>query len=118
MTNNKEDLVRLKHILKAIGLIEKFSSDINNINQFHKNDLVQAAVTRQLEIIGEASANISEELKLQTNDIAWREIKDFRNAMIHEYFKIDIGLVWSAIEIDLPVLKEQITSLTEELNDE
>ncbi len=54
MSGKKEDLVRLKHILKAIELIEEFSSDID-IEEFYDDDLVQSAVVRQLEIIGEAS---------------------------------------------------------------
>lgn len=117
MKVKKADVVRVKHILKAIELVEKFTSDIN-YEEFYNSDLVQSAVIRQLEIIGEASANVSNELKLCSENIAWREIKGFRNVIIHEYFRIDIALIWSTIENELPILKEQIQLLVENIKDE
>lgn len=71
----------------------------------------QSAVIRQFEIIGEASANISDELKKCEPDVEWNTIKGFRNLLVHEYFRVDVTEVWSTIENDLPVLKKQIQSI-------
>jgi len=75
---------------------------------------MQSAIIRQFEIIGEASANISLDMKDSNPDIEWGTIKGFRNVLVHEYFRVDVGEVWSAIKNDLPILREQIQALIEE----
>jgi uncharacterized protein with HEPN domain len=60
------------------------------------------AVVRCFEVIGEAAAMVSEETKLTNPSIEWREIKDFRNKLIHDYFGIDYETVWQIIQSDLP----------------
>lgn len=77
--------------------------------------MMQSAIIRQFEIIGEAASKISEELKKNSSDIEWVTIKDFRNLFAHEYFRVDVAEVWSAIQHDIPILKEQISSLIEKL---
>lgn len=110
MKNEEKDLVRLKHIIDAIKLIEKFSKDLN-FDQF-KNDLMaQSAMIRQFEIIGEASTNISSETKNNNPDIKWNLLKDYRNLLIHEYFRIDIIGVWGTVKNDIPNLKKEIQLL-------
>ncbi len=105
MKNQDKDVVRLKHILKAIELIESFTEEIN-LDEFEGNLMVQSAVIRQFEIIGEASANLSDELKNRKSNIEWATIKGFRNLLVHEYFRVDVSEVWSTVENDLPVLKK------------
>jgi uncharacterized protein with HEPN domain len=63
------------------------------------------AVVRELEIIGEASNNLSEEFREQYSDILWRRMKDMRNFLIHEYFGINLKVVWDTCKKDLPELK-------------
>lgn len=113
MKNKDKDKVRLLHILEAIELIEDFSSG-KNFEVFSDDKMMQSAVIRQFEIIGEATANLSDYLKENYPDVEWDIIKGFRNLLIHEYFRIDEREVWSAISKDIPVLKEQIISILED----
>jgi uncharacterized protein with HEPN domain len=112
MKNNQRDVVRLKHILKAIELLEDFTSDVN-IKDFEEDDLIQSGVVRQLEIIGEASANLSDDLKFSHTHIPWRDFQKFRNTLIHEYFRIDIYQAWQTAKFELPQLKEEIRKILE-----
>ena len=83
---------RLQDILKAIDKIELYLNG-TTLNQFKKNELVIDAVIRNLEIIGEASKNISPSIKKQYPDIPWAEMSGMRNILIHEYFGVDLKIV-------------------------
>jgi len=110
MKKNEKDFVRIRHIEQAIQLIEEFVKGVP-AGEFLKDLLRQSAVIRQLEIIGEAASNISEVIKKECPDIEWDKIKGFRNLVVHEYFRVDAGEVWTTVEYDLPRLKEQISML-------
>jgi len=69
----------------------------------------------QLQIIGEAARAMSEEIYKQYPDILWRDIIDFRNLLVHEYFRIDIRLVWKIVEQELPSLKQQINTILQSM---
>lgn len=73
------------------------------------------ACIKQLEIIGEASGHISEEIKTQFSEIEWSQIKGMRNIFVHEYFGIDSRLVWEIIKHDLSELKEKIKAIINSL---
>ena len=107
MKSNEGDQVRISHIKEAIALILEFTSEMDFEN-FARNKLVQSAVTRQFEIIGEAASNISDETKNSFPEIEWRKIKGFRNLLIHEYFRVDSAELWEAITHDISILDEQI----------
>ena len=64
-----------------------------------------SAVIREFEIIGEATKHLPDTLTQHYTDVAWRDVKDFRNLLIHEYFGIDHRIVWNTILYDLPKLK-------------
>lgn len=97
----------------AITEVERYRDD-HTYEQFLAAQWDQAAVTRHLEIIGEAAAHISPDYQAAHPDIPWRRIADFRNVLIHEYFAVDVGLVWKILRQDLPALRENITSLLKE----
>ena len=101
---------RLLHILDSIQEIEKYTQNIS-LDDFLKNDMMQNACIRLLEVIGEASRSISDDLKLQFPEIEWREIVDLRNLLLHEYFGVDLNIVWSIIQFDLPPLKSKIQNV-------
>ncbi|MCK5809014.1 DUF86 domain-containing protein [bacterium] len=106
----KSDLPYLLHIQEAIEKIELFT-DHMEYDDFAENDLIASAVIRKLEIIGEASKNISEELKREHKEIPWRIMTDMRNFLIHEYFGIDVSAVWKTLQKDLPTLKTNIKNI-------
>jgi len=104
----------LKDILQAIDSIEKFVKDMN-FEEFKNNDLVSSAVIRKFEIIGEASRNIPKEIRKKYPDIPWKTMIGFRDKLIHFYFGIKYELVWKAIKVNLPELKEKIKKIYEDL---
>lgn len=108
------DAVYLAHIRDAIGEIERYSFD-HTYDQYLANTWDQAAVARNLEIIGEASTQLSAEFKNAGQGIPWRKISDFRNVLTHEYFAIDPLLVWEIMQKDLPGLKKAIERLLKEV---
>jgi uncharacterized protein with HEPN domain len=73
--------------------------------------MLQDAVIRRFEIIGEASTKISEDIKNKNPQVQWRLMKGMRNKLIHEYFGVSAITIYSTIKLDLPVLKEQLENL-------
>lgn len=99
----KNDLAYIEHILYAISKIEDFTSSMAR-SQFDKNELVQDAVIRNIEIIGEASKRVSDDFKANHSEIPWREMAGMRDKLIHDYMGVDLDVVWRTIEIDIPEL--------------
>ncbi len=109
---NKDQLVFIKHIRDAIKLIEDFTSRYVQKNFLH-DDLVQSAVVRQIEIMGEATKNISESFKKDYPKIPWSDLAGMRDKLIHGYFGVDFNRVWKVVREDVPKLKKQITEILE-----
>lgn len=81
------------------------------LSQFKNNELVIDAVVRNLEVIGEASKNIPLTIQRTYPDIPWEQMKGMRNILIHEYFGVDIKIVWHTAKKYLPPLKKQLQSI-------
>ncbi|MDF1611611.1 HepT-like ribonuclease domain-containing protein [Stygiobacter electus] len=105
--------VYLTDILDEIDKAKLFIKGIN-FKQFEKDDKTQYAVIRCLEIIGEASKKIPNTIKQKYSDVPWKEISCMRNKLIHEYFGINILMVWKTIKKDLPPLKKIILQIIKE----
>ena len=71
--------------------------------EFCSDRKTYSAVIREFETIGEAVGKLPEELKGSRSNVEWQDIKDFRNLLSHEYFGVDLEIVWKIIEDDLPV---------------
>jgi uncharacterized protein with HEPN domain len=112
----KKDRVYLTHILDAISDIEKFMKGVSEV-EFFENREKQYAVLRALEIIGEATKNLSNELKTQSAGIHWKNIAEMRDKLIHAYFGVNLPLVWETVKKDLPQLKKQVIKILETSND-
>ena len=110
----KNKLVPIYHIRDAIFDIENHIKDLS-FDDFAQDVLVQDAVIRKFIIIGEAANNVTDDIKAAYNDIRWQDMKDFRNVLVHEYFRIELDAVWEAILYRLPGLKVQIGNIIEEL---
>lgn len=103
----------LGHILKAIERIHRYTADMDEI-AFLSSELVQDAVIRNIEIIGEASNNIQRaapEFAAQHDDIPWMVMYTMRNRVSHGYDQVDFEIVWKTICRDLPNLYSQIASI-------
>jgi uncharacterized protein with HEPN domain len=79
--------------------------------EFCNDRKTYSAVIREFEIIGEAVGKLPEELKASCPDVEWQDIKDFRNLLSHEYFGVDLEIVWKIIEDDLPALMTAIREI-------
>ena len=115
MKREKADEIRLRHILDAILYIEKFSAGRAK-NDIYKDDMYRFSVERQLEIIGEAANNLSPSLISNYNDVPWPQIISFRNFIVHEYFGLDLDLVWNVIIIHIPPFKLQIEKILADIS--
>ena len=113
MTNR--DLFRLEHIYAGIEKIEYLAGILYNQENFETKWIEQDAIIRNLEIIGEAVVNISDELKLEYPDVSWKEIRGMRNIVTHQYFGLELSEVWSTVVNDIPLLKKQIHKIVEDL---
>lgn len=101
------DKVRIQHILNAIQEIEVYLID-TEMELFLTNSMMKFACIKQLEIVGEASNHLSNELKEKFSSVSWAQIIGMRNVFVHEYFGVDSTLVWEIIKTDLPDLKQDI----------
>lgn len=115
--NRKTDLPYLLHIRDAITLIGEWSKNIS-FDDFIEDKKLQSAIIRQLEIIGEAAKNVSEESKVSSPEIPWRPITDARNVLIHGYFTVDEKKVWDMVQLDIPKLSVHVCALIEQIKKE
>lgn len=117
----KNNLLRLsnylEHILEAIKNINEYTDDMIE-QSFIQNRLVQDAVIRNFEIIGEACQNIKKhfpEITKKYPELPLEDAYEMRNALSHGYFKVDLPIVWRTIEKDLPKLQKQIKNIYEDI---
>ncbi|WP_377476172.1 MAG: DUF86 domain-containing protein [Microcoleus anatoxicus] len=109
----RSDTERLKDIDEAIAKIEKYT--VRGKQNFLDDELVQTWVLFNLQTIGEAVRSISEDIRRRYSQVSWQDIIDFRNLVVHEYFRVDLDLVWLIVENELPSLKSQIKLMLEEI---
>lgn len=104
----------LEHIAQAIQRATRYTEPLDNAEALRRNEQIQDAVVRNLEIIGEAAGRIqtaAPAFVANHPELPWAEMRGLRNKMIHEYFDVDWHIVWGTIKADLPQLKAQIDSL-------
>jgi len=110
MPNPRGDKLYILDILESIEAIEDYVKT-HTYDTFIENRMVYAATIRELEIIGEAAAKISDELKEKYANIDYRTVKDFRNVLAHEYFGVDMQIVWMVATQKIPELKIEIVKI-------
>ena len=106
----KDNTVYLRHILDAIEIIEDYTKGMSE-NDFLSNSMAHDAVVRQIEIIGEAARNISDEFQEKHSSLPWGKMTGIRNKVIHEYFNINYAIVWDTVQDDLPLLKKSVKKI-------
>lgn len=94
------------HILEAINRIRMFMEGVD-WELFQQDAKTQSAVMRQLEIIGEASKNLTKDFK-RSVDLPWEDIAGMRDKLIHHYVEVDLKEVWNTIERDLNQLENEL----------
>jgi uncharacterized protein with HEPN domain len=108
----KSDLTYLRHILDAIEKIDRYLAG-TDFGAFSDNDMMIDAVVRELEIIGEAARNLSASFVEQHTGIPWRRIRAMRNVLIHEYFGVNLKVIWDTYNRNLPPLKAFVKRMLE-----
>jgi uncharacterized protein with HEPN domain len=111
----KKPEIFLTHILGSIDQIERSTKDLTAAS-FRLDRDKQNSVIREFEIIGEAAKNIPAGFRRKYPQIPWARAVGMRNKLIHEYFGVDLGLIWKTVKEDLPRLKIQITEILTKIN--
>jgi len=104
------DKLFLLHIRDAIEKIESYMEE-GTFSEFARKNLLFDAVVREIEIIGEAANHLSGDFIEKHPEIPWKEITGIRNKLIHDYWQLDLQVIWDTLQKDLPKLKEQILAL-------
>ncbi len=112
----RDERVYLDHILERITMTETFTADGHEI--FMQSQVIQEAVIRNFEVMGEAARRISEQTRHRYPHIPWAQIIGLRNRLIHNYDAISLERVWEIIEDELPVLKPQIEAMLQQMDAE
>jgi len=105
----KDDKVFLQNILECIVKIETYTNA--GKEEFMNSGLIQDAVIRNLEIVGEATKRVSQGIKEQNQEIPWRQMAGLRDVLIHDYMGISLKIVWNVVQNELPQLKIKIIEL-------
>ena len=100
----------LEDISTAIGRLRKYVRGMD-FAEFKKDDKTVDAVIRNLEIIGEAASKLTKDFQKKHDHIPWRKMVGLRNKVAHEYFGVDLEILWATIREDLPGLKKEIDRL-------
>lgn len=102
----RDDRERLRDILEAIERIEKYA--VRGRAALENEDLLQTWVVHHLMIVGEACRALSGDFRTKYPDEVWVLAAGLRNVIVHEYFGVDLEVVWRVIEVDLPALKQRV----------
>lgn len=109
MSRRDSDLL-IEDILESINKIFKYTKGLD-FESFENDDKTIDAVIRNFGIIGEAANRLHPDFKVQNSGVDWNRLRGFRNRIVHEYFGIDLEIVWNIIVEDLKVLQEEIDNI-------
>lgn len=109
----RDNRLYLSNIKECIERIESYTCD--GREAFMQTPMIQDAVIRNFEIIGEATKRLSPELRAAYPDIAWQQIAGLRDVLIHDYLKVNLNRIWGIIEQNLPELKRIVEGILKEL---
>ncbi len=112
----RDDRPYLSHIEECIARVERYAA--SGRASFMESTLIQDAVMRNLQILGESARRISGETKARRPEVDWRGIIGFRNVLVHDYLSITLVRVWEVFEGDLPILKNQVETMLGDLREQ
>lgn len=114
MREPRRDRLRIQHMLDACDALAEFTSGRIE-DDLLTDKMLLAAVSRQIEIIGEAASMLTTGLRDRYPDVPWKQIVGMRHKIIHEYFAVQTDTLWDVVRNDVPVLHEQLVAILAEL---
>lgn len=108
MSGKRTHIDYLRDILDAVGKARRFAEGME-FEEFAADDRTSFAIVRALEIIGEAAKKVPRTVRDRYPDVPWQEMARIRDKLIHDYFGVDLRVVWRTVHEDLPPLSEQVT---------
>jgi uncharacterized protein with HEPN domain len=107
------DEAYLRHMLDAIDRVAEAVSR-TTLRDFEKDWVIQDAIIRELQIVGEAAGRITRELTTSRPEIPWAEITGLRHKLVHDYFVVDLRIVWQTATEDVPLVRPLIAKLLDD----
>lgn len=105
----RSDREKLEDILEAIQNIEKYAA--RGRTAFEGDELIRTYIVHHLQIIGEATFKLSPEFRSRHPEIPWPKMMGMRHILVHDYFRVDLNIVWGVTQTDLPELKPKIEAI-------
>jgi uncharacterized protein with HEPN domain len=117
MKKKRDVLVYLDDILESAELIESYIASSSE-GEFHLSIEKQDAILHRLQIIGEAAKHVPATYREKWSQVPWKDIAGIRDIIVHEYFGITLTMIWKTAVEDIPLLKQQILDIRENLSAE
>lgn len=112
MTDPRTDL---EDVIEAIAKIDRYTEGMT-FETFAEDDKTVDAVLRNFEVLGEAAKNVPEGIRAGYSEVPWAEMAGMRDKLIHGYATVDLEIVWTTIETDLPEIHPELRSIVAELD--
>lgn len=113
---SRNEKLFLADIQECCQKIERYISGISE-KDFQANEILKDAVVRNIEIIGEAAKNLSEQTRNENPGIPWRDVMRMRDKIVHHYFRLKLEIIWRTITEDIPALHLRINEMLEKYDE-
>jgi len=104
------DVVYLRHMLDAIQRLEEYAARVTR-DQFDQDPLIQDGFVRRITVLGEAASKISKAFAASQPNIPWPDITGIRHKLVHDYFTVDIDVVWDTATVSAPSLRPLVEAV-------
>lgn len=113
--SNRSIFLLIEDIWEAIEKIERYTNGMTQ-DTFQEDEKTSDAVVRNFEVIGEAAGRLPEDFTNRYSEIVWSKIVGLRNRIVHEYFGVDLEIIWQILQNDLPAFKAALSTIRSELH--
>lgn len=113
---DRTDLVRLRHMLDAARTAVRLAEGGSREDLDDPNEALVHALVRLVSVVGEAAGRVGPETREQIAAIPWPDVVGMRNRLIHEYFDVNLGILWATVQDDLPQLIRDLEEAVPELS--
>jgi uncharacterized protein with HEPN domain len=110
------DALYLRHMLAAIDRVIEVTGRVSH-DEFKGDWVVQDAIVHELQIVGEAAGRVSRELSDRHPEVPWRKVTGLRHKIVHDYFAIDMAVVWDTATLDAPAIRPIIQALLDRITE-